>query len=143
MLIAEKADGDPAAGKVFFTALCLSCHKVGDGGAGFAPALDGSAHRENEALLTSILDPDAAMESAYALFRIIKKDGSSIEGYMESRNDRGTTLRFMGGASLFTPIADIKSQRHVPGRSVMPKGLMDALSDEQIANLLAYIKTIK
>ena len=130
-------------GKALFTGLCLSCHLVGSEGAGFAPALDGSAHRDNEALLTAILDPDAAVEGGYALYRISKKDGSVLEGFMQNTDDRGTTLRFMGGGQLFIDAADIQSGRYIGGRSVMPNNLVDGLPDDQFANLLAYIRTLK
>ena len=59
------------AGKVLFQT-CLACHQVGKEGQGIAPALDGSANRENEALLTAILDPDAAVESGYSVYRVNK-----------------------------------------------------------------------
>ncbi|NWK55289.1 c-type cytochrome [Verrucomicrobiaceae bacterium N1E253] len=141
--IADKKGGDPVMGKPLFTALCLSCHAVGDEGAGFAPALDGSAHRDNEALLTAILDPDAAMEGNYTLYRVTKKDGSTLEGYLEKKDERGSTLRFMGGSSAFISASDIRSQGFVNGRSVMPKGLIDNMDEQSVANLLAYIRTLK
>lgn len=143
MKIAEQKGGDPTQGKLLFTGLCLSCHSVGGQGAGFAPPLDGSAHRENEALLTAILNPDAAVESNYYLYRVIKKDGSTLEGYCEKSDERGTTMRFMGGSSLFIPASEIKSGNFVAKRSVMPKGLIDSLGQSQVENILAYIRSLK
>jgi putative heme-binding domain-containing protein len=141
MAIAEKGGGNPENGKKLFQT-CLMCHRVGDQGQDFAPALDGSATRENEALLTAILNPDAAVESSYAVFRIIKKDGNSMEGYLVKRDDRGTTLGYMGGSSQFVQASDIASQGFMGGRSFMPKGLIDNYSDEQVADLLSFIKTL-
>lgn len=99
--------------------------------------------RENEALLTALLDPDAAVESSYAVFRITKKDGSSMEGYLVKRDDRGTTLGFMGGSTQFVQKGDIASQGFLGGRSFMPKGLIDNYSNEQLSDLLAFIKTLR
>jgi putative heme-binding domain-containing protein len=141
MAIAEKGGGNPENGKKLFQT-CLMCHRVGDQGQDFAPALDGSATRENEALLTAILNPDAAVESSYAVFRVSKKDGSSMEGYLIKRDDRGTTLGFMGGSSQFTQASDIDSQGFMGGRSFMPKGLIDNYSEEQVSDLLSFIKTL-
>ena len=139
----EAKKGDAAQGKAFFDALCLSCHSVAGKGAGFAPPLDGSAHRENHGLVTSILNPDVAVESNYFVYRVTKKDGSNVEGYCEKQDDRGVTLRFMGGAKLFVPATDIKKKGFVFGKSVMPAGLIDSLDDAQVANILAYIKSLK
>lgn len=142
MAIAEKKGGDPKKGMISFQT-CLMCHRVGDQGQGIAPALDGSAARENEALLTAILDPDAAVEGGYALYRVIKKDNTMIEGYLSRKEDSGTTIAFMGGNTIFIQTADIKSQGFLGGRSFMPKGLIDHYTDDQVADLLAYIRTIK
>ncbi|WP_339709258.1 c-type cytochrome [uncultured Kriegella sp.] len=142
MTIAEKGSGIPKKGKKLFQA-CLMCHSVGSEGYDFAPALDGSALRENEALLTAILNPDAAVESSYAVYRLTKTDGSNIEGYLVKKDERGTTIGFMGGSSQFIQVSDIASQGFLGGRSFMPKGLIDNYSDEQVSDLLAFIKTLK
>ena len=142
MAIAEKKEGDPVKGKVLFQT-CLMCHKVGNEGQNIAPALDGSATRENEALLTAILNPDAAVESSYAVYRVTKKDGSSIEGYLVKKDDRGTTIAFMGGSKIFIEAVDIKSQGFLGGRSFMMEGLIESYTDEQVADLLSYIRTLE
>jgi putative heme-binding domain-containing protein len=143
MHVAEQKGGDPAKGKPVFTAICLSCHAVGGQGAGFAPALDGAAHRETEHLLTAILDPDAAVEGNYALYRIFKRDGDAIEGYLEEENARGATLHLMGGGKLFVSREQIASAGFLTGRSVMPRGLIDGFNKQQLADLLAYVRTLK
>jgi putative heme-binding domain-containing protein len=142
MTIAGKKEGDAVKGKVLFQT-CLMCHSVGDEGQHIAPALDGSANRETEALLTAIIDPDAAVESNYAIYRVTKKDGSQVEGYMINNDDRGTTIAFMGGSQVFIEAADIRSQGFLGGRSFMMKGLIDGYTADQIADLLSYIRTLK
>ncbi len=143
MAIAEKRSGDPEKGKTIFQSTCLICHKVGNNGQDIAPALDGSGNRDDEALLTAILDPDAAVEGGYELFRVIKKDNSTLEGYLYQRADNGITIAVMGGNKIFIPEADIKRTQALGGRSFMPRGLIDRYSDEEVANLLAYIRMLK
>src|SRR5690606_13924975 len=140
--IAEKEDGSPEEGEKLFQT-CLQCHSVGGKGHDFAPALDGSALRENEALLTAILNPNAAVESSYMVYRVTKNDGSNLEGYLVKKDERGTTIGFMGGSSQFVQASEIKFEGFLSGRSFMPKGLIDNYSDEQVSNLLAFIKTLK
>ena len=142
MAMANKNSGDPQEGKLLFQT-CLMCHQVGKEGQTIAPALDGSAAREPEALLTAILDPDAAVESGYAVFRAMKKDGTSVEGYLVSRDERGTTLAFMGGGKQFIELGAIRTQGFLGGRSFMAKGLIDPYTDKQVADLLSYIRTLK
>lgn len=142
MAIANKNNGNPNEGKKLFQT-CLLCHQVGNKGQNIAPALDGSASREYEALLTAILNPDAAVESNYAVYRVKKKDGQSVEGYLVNKDARGTTLAFMGGTRVFIETANIQNQGFMGGRSFMAKGLIDQYTDKQVADLLSYIRTLK
>jgi putative heme-binding domain-containing protein len=142
MAIAIKNNGNPQEGKKLFQT-CLLCHQVGNKGQNIAPALDGSASREYEAVLTAILNPDAAVESSYAVYRVKKKDGQSLEGYLVNKDARGTTLAFMGGSRVFIETANIQNQGFLGGRSFMTKGLIDQYSDKQVADLLSYIRTLK
>lgn len=140
--IINKNEGSVSKGKVLFET-CLMCHKVGNVGFDFAPALDGSANRDLDALLTAILDPDAAVESNYAMYRVTKKDLQNIEGYLVKKEETGTTIGFMGGNKIFVNAEDIKSQGYLGGRSFMNKGLIDNLTDDEIADLFAFIRTLK
>ncbi|QEC52779.1 putative heme-binding domain-containing protein [Anseongella ginsenosidimutans] len=142
LAIATNNKGNPVKGAALFQT-CLMCHQVGSQGVNLGPALDGSANRDSEALLTAILSPDAAVESGYAAYRITKKDGTSYQGLLVEKNDRGATIAFMGGSTVFIQAAEIKSQGFLPGRSFMPKGLIESYSDEQVADLLAYIRSLK
>lgn len=137
----EDNPGDPEKGKVTFTT-CLSCHKVGTVGQDVAPPLDGSGHRDLEHLLTAIVDPDAAVEGGYGLYRITKTDGTTFEGYLDKKEALGTTVAMMGGARIFVPQAEIKSEIFVGGRSFMPAAF-GQLPDETMADLVAYISTLK
>ncbi len=142
MVIANKNGGNPNEGKKLFQT-CLMCHQVGNKGQNIAPALDGSASREYEAIITAILNPDAAVESSYAIYRVKKKDGQSLEGYLVNKDARGTTLAFMGGSRVFIETASIQNQGFLGGRSFMTKGLIDNYTDKQVADLLSYIRTLK
>lgn len=142
LTMAEDKTGDPRRGQELFKT-CLMCHRVGDQGQDIAPALDGSAARDTEALLTALLEPDAAVERGYAIFRVTRKDNTSVEGYLSHRDGNGTTLSFMGGSKVFIPIEDIKSQYFLGGRSFMPRGLIDGYTDKDVADLVAYIATLK
>lgn len=143
MSIVQKKEGNVSRGKVIFETTCLLCHRVGDKGQSIAPALDGSSSRSNEALLTAILNPDVAVEGGYAVYRVIKNDNSTLEGYLSSKDERGTTLSFMGGSKVFIAASEIKSQGHLPGRSFMPKGLIDNFTESQVADLFSYINSLK
>ena len=141
--VAESNKGNHIIGQSLFAGMCLSCHVVGDQGAGVGPALDGSSERDTEHLLTAILNPDAAAESAYILFRTVESSGLITEGLKARQDERGTTVAHQGGMVTYIPKRTIRSQQHVGSTSFMPSGLIDSMPDETIAHLLAYIKTLK
>ena len=130
-------------GKAIFTGMCLSCHVVGEDGVGIAPALDGSANRDLEHLLTAILLPDEAAEGAYVLYRVTDSAGHIFEGYKLKQSERGTMLAIQGGLTTFIPHRTIAKQEHVGSKSFMPSGTFDKLPDQTILDLLSYIKTLK
>jgi putative heme-binding domain-containing protein len=140
-LIAQKP-GDAKAGQVTFTTLCLSCHTVAGKGGNLAPALDGSSNRDIDGLLRALLTPNAAVEGGYRAFRVESKDGKLVEGFLVSRNKEGITLRLMGGIEQRVNMADV-ARADFTERSLMIEGLLDAMPEQQVADLLAFIKTLK
>ncbi|MBL9190453.1 MAG: hypothetical protein JNK23_23435 [Opitutaceae bacterium] len=131
-----------AEGRALTEAMCLTCHSIGAKGVGFAPPLDGSASRELDGLLTSILAPDAAVESVFRAYRIVTRDGRTLEGFNQGESRREITLRFMGGGTLTVPIKDIASAGYVDGQSVMPD-LAAALPPESVASIAVYLRSLK
>ena len=134
--------GDPRQGRPLFQALCLTCHQLGTEGAGAAPALDGSGHRDLDGLLRAILFPSAAVEPGYRVYRVETHDGSLFEGYMVKHDEAGALLRFMGGSDQLIPQSEIRRARYL-NRSFMLPGLIDELSEKQVADLISYIGTLK
>ncbi|MFC5051748.1 PVC-type heme-binding CxxCH protein [Rubritalea spongiae] len=141
--LAEKEGGNPATGKAIFTGMCLSCHVVGSEGAGIGPALDGSAKREPEALLTALFLPDEAAEGAYVLFRVLETDGTIHEGMKLKSGGSGVTVGFQGGSTTFIPRPDVRRELFAGSRSFMPSGLFDTLPDNVIEDIMAHIRTLK
>ena len=86
--------------------------------------------------------PNAAVEPGYRVYRVETHDGRLAEGFLVKHDESGATLRFMGGAELQFPQAEIRQARFL-NRSFMTEGLIDALPDREVADLIAYIRTLK
>ncbi|MFH5834172.1 c-type cytochrome [Halalkalibaculum sp. DA384] len=142
MKIVEQKEGNISNGEKLFQT-CLTCHSVGSRGQDIAPALDGSAYRDTEALFTALIDPNAAVETGYEVYRVTQKDGSIIEGYLVQQDEQGTTIAFMGGATVFVEKESIQSEGFISGRSFMPEGLIEGYTDQEIADLISYIRTLE
>ncbi len=128
-------------GKPMVESLCLACHVAGGKGVSLAPPLDGSSKRDLDGLLTAILAPNEAIEQAFRLFRIQTKSGGMLEGFKKREDAKEVTVLLMGGVEQRTPHDEIKSAGYIAGRSVMPP-VADGMSDEQVAAIAAYLRTL-
>jgi putative heme-binding domain-containing protein len=133
--------GDPNAGKAL-SALCMACHQIGNAGGQIGPNLSGAGAMGLEAVLRNILTPNAAMEPGYRIYRVEMKNGDLIDAFFVSEDKDAVVIRQAGLPDRRVPKADIRSTQFIR-RSLMPEGLLDALQDKQVADLLAYLMMLK
>jgi putative membrane-bound dehydrogenase-like protein len=133
--------GDPQAGKAL-SALCMACHQIGNAGGQIGPNLSGAGAMGLEAVLRNILTPNAAMEPGYRIYRVEMNNGDLIDAFFVSEDKDAVVIRQAGLPDRRLPKADIRSTKFIR-RSLMPEGLLDALQDKQVADLLAYLMTLK
>ena len=65
-----------------------------------------------------------------------------IEAFYVSEDATAYVIRQAGGADRRIPKAEVKAAKYLR-RSLMPEGLLDGFSDEQVTDLFAYLKTLK
>lgn len=133
--------GNAANGKAI-SALCLACHQIGTGGAQIGPNLSGAGAMGLEGVLRNILTPNAAMESGYRIFRMEMKSGDLIDALFVSEDKNAFVIRQPGAPDRRIDKKDVRSTKFIR-RSLMPEGLLDALPDQSVADLLAYLMTLK
>jgi putative heme-binding domain-containing protein len=133
--------GNTAKGKVL-AAMCQTCHAINGQGGQIGPNLSGAGAMGLEGVVRNIMDPNAAMEAAYRVFRLELITGEVLEGFYVSEDAKAYVTRQPGGEEIRTPKSNVRSARYLR-RSLMPEGLLDALGDEQVADLLAYLMTLK
>ena len=133
--------GDAANGKAL-SALCMACHQIGSAGGQIGPNLSGAGAMGLEAVLRNILTPNAAMEPGYRIYRVELKNGDLIDAFFVSEDKNATIIRQPGLQDRRLDKKDIRSTKFIR-RSLMPEGLLDTLQDQQVADLLAYLMTLK
>ena len=140
-LTALAPKGNATNGKVL-SVLCTTCHQIGNAGGQIGPNLSGAGAMGMEAVLRNILTPNAAMEPGYRIFRVEMKNGDLIDAFFVSEDKDATIIRMPGLQDRRINKADIRSTKFIR-RSLMPEGLLDTLPDQQVADLLAYLMTLK
>jgi putative heme-binding domain-containing protein len=130
--------GDAKAGKaVFIKANCATCHS---GSQALGPDLVGVTKRfSRNDLLASIMQPSKDVSARYQTTLVETRDGKTYQGIVIY--DAVDNLMLQTGASTTVRLdgASVVS-RAVTAQSLMPAGLLDALSDREIVDLYAYLR---
>jgi putative heme-binding domain-containing protein len=124
-------------GRQLFQSLCASCHRLYGEGASVGPDLTGSGRSRLDYLVPNLIDPAAEVAADFRLRIIRKKDGSLLSGIVASRNEQAITLRQLTGETVVVP-ADVAAE-DVSDDSLMPAGLLDALSPDEVRDLIGYL----
>ena len=130
-------------GKAMFTATaCLMCHRFGSEGGGVGPDLTGAGSRYSvRDLLENIISPSAVISDQFGTEQIERTDGDPIVGRVVG--EANGELQIM--ANPFAPdekvtvkTAVVKARKPF-NVSMMPPGLINSLSPDELQDLLAYI----
>jgi putative heme-binding domain-containing protein len=138
---AEKP-GDPANGRKLVETSCLICHQINGTGQKIGPDLSGAGAMGIDGLLRNILTPNEQMESGYYRHDVALKDGTLASGFLASENKQTLVLRQIGADDRAIPRNQIVSHK-VSKRSLMPEGLIDGFTEQQVADLFAYLMSLK
>jgi putative heme-binding domain-containing protein len=111
----------------------------GEGGV-VGPDLTGSNRANFEYLLANVLNPNADVPEAYRMVLVTTRDGRTFSGNVVGETDRQLTLRVVGGDNAIITKSDIQS-REATTVSMMPTGLFDSLTDHEVLDLVAFLRT--
>ncbi|HZZ77218.1 MAG TPA: c-type cytochrome [Gemmataceae bacterium] len=131
--------GNADAGRTVFTrASCVNCH---GGSQAVGPDLVGVTKRFSRAdLLTAILQPSKDVPARYQTTLVETQDGKTYQGIIIY--DAVDNLILQTGAATTIRVDGSKIVgRSVSAQSLMPTGLLDALSDREIVDLIAYLRS--
>jgi putative heme-binding domain-containing protein len=135
------AAADIAAGEAVFTKACSSCHQLYGEGGEIGPDLTGSNRGDLTYILDNMINPSSVIQDDYMLQIITTRDGRTFAGNIANENNRQVTIRMVGQESVIDK-STIQSRERVE-TSMMPEGLLDTLSDEEVINLVGYLRTMK
>jgi putative heme-binding domain-containing protein len=134
------ADANAMRGRVVFRQTCGTCHQLYGEGGTVGPDLTGSNRGNLDYLLLNVLDPNADVPEAYRMAVVTTRDGRTLAGNVVAETERQVTLRTVGQEPVLISTADIQSREVTPS-SLMPVGLLDGLTDAEVLDLVAYLRT--
>ncbi|WP_236972896.1 PVC-type heme-binding CxxCH protein [Membranihabitans marinus] len=133
-------NGDPDNGKAKFEMICSVCHTYDGNGGRVGPDLSGIKNQPADAILLHTLVPNYEVYPTYQTVSIQTQDDRSITGWIVSETDNSVTLRIGSGDDetvLRSAIASITNT----GLSLMPEGLEQTMSQQDLFDLIAYLKS--
>jgi putative heme-binding domain-containing protein len=131
--------GSIAAGAIVYTkAQCASCHRMGEKGTSVGPDLTSLTKRfTRRETIESILYPSHVISDQYASKKVMTRDGKIASGIM-SKTAKGISIRTSDLQNVTIDKDDI--EEIVPSKqSLMPAGLLDNLSPNDIRDLMCYL----
>jgi putative membrane-bound dehydrogenase-like protein len=129
----------PSHGRELFQQICATCHRLDRFGYAVGPDLLDIRNQPKENILFHIVVPDAEVAPAFAAYIAETKDGRTISGVLASETSTSITLRGPLAQDSNLLRSELKSLQALP-TSLMPAGLEQAMTMQDLADLVAYLK---
>ena len=141
---AVQKGGDAAQGRdMFLRAGCLACHTTRADEPPKGPALAAVAKTYDRAALTeSILKPNAKIAQGFETTWFKTKKGEQIEGFVTREGGDSVDVRNIASQTVTIEKADV-TERGKRETSMMPEALLNAFTPADLANLLAFLESLK
>jgi putative heme-binding domain-containing protein len=134
--------GDAAKGRAVFKESCAACHKFGGIGEAVGPDLAALKDRTPESLLVGIVDPNRVVLPQYTSYLLVTDDDRIVSGMIAAETADTMTIRQSDGTAETVRRSVIQSLRST-GLSAMPEGLEEKFDLPAMADLLAYLTSVK
>ncbi len=145
-LLASLDGGNSQAGRDIFVnkrAACSACHRVGSDGGKIGPDLTKVGERRSQRdLLEAVLYPSASVGQGFETYVIQTSGGQTVTGLVTRRTAAAIFLRTPDQKDIRLATADIEQMKPSPV-SIMPGGLENTMTNDQLRDLIAYLRSLK
>lgn len=138
--VAAAGSGNPYAGKKLYSQSCGKCHKLFADGGAIGPDLTSYKRDDLRGILLNVVNPSAEIREGFENYLVQMADGRTLSGFIAEQDPQVVVLRGVDGQSLSLPRDEIEDLRAVPV-SLMPTGLLKPFDDQQVRDLLAYLRS--
>ena len=126
-------------GKMVFKKVCAQCHRLQDLGNDVGPPLKQLGDKSPEQLLDIVLDPNREVDPKYLSYTVLLEDSRVLSGIIREESGGQIVLAEAGGKTHTIPRDEIE-QLKSSGLSLMPNGLEEQITAEDMSKLIAYLK---
>jgi putative heme-binding domain-containing protein len=138
--IVQSGTGRAARGQPLFTSRCGACHTFKDQGGKIGPNLTHYVWDDQSLgfLLNAVLDPNSELHEHHTTMQFTTTDGKTITGIVAREELEQLTIIDSAGQSVNLPRSRIQTSRMLM-RTLMPDHILSGLSDQQTADLFAWL----
>ena len=141
---ALNTEGDAKRGEPLFKRqACIACHTTANGQTPKGPHLVdiGKRYRKAE-LVESILKPAAKIAQGFDTYLFVMDTGKVVTGFVSGESADEVQIRQINGVAQSLKKEEIEI-RQKKKESMMPNGIANNLTPEQLADLIAYLQSLK
>ena len=141
-ILTLRISGDRERGKAVFKEQCSTCHRLEGVGRQVGADLAAIRDRGIDSVLLNILDPNRDVMPQYQSYVLATTSGRVVTGMIADETANSVTIRKPDGGDETVPRHQIEELRST-GLSFMPEGLDKQIDVPAMADLLAYISSVK
>ncbi len=130
---------DPNHGQEVFSKQCATCHKIAGIGVRVGPDIGDTYSKKREQLLTDILQPNRAIDANYMGYSVLTEDGRILSGLLVAESASSITLQQEEDKTVTLTMGEVEEIRPT-GISLMPDGLEENISHQDMADLISFLK---
>ncbi len=132
--------GNPYRGHELFVQSCAKCHMLFGRGGRVGPDLTAYQRNDVPRMLLHIINPSAEIREGFETYLVLTDDGRLLTGFLFDQDAKVIVLRGADGQNVTIPRSSIE-QMVRQRRSLMPEGLLETMSDQDIRDLMAYLRS--
>jgi putative membrane-bound dehydrogenase-like protein len=134
------AKGNPYAGHLLYNQMCGKCHTLFNQGGKIGPDLTTYKRDDLRGMLLNVVNPSAEIREGFENFIARTTDGRTLTGLLADQDTNVVVIRGADGQNISLARDEIEDLR-ATRQSLMPDGQLKTITDQQIRDLFAYLRS--
>jgi putative heme-binding domain-containing protein len=128
--------------EAFAATQCQACHRFGNEGGSSGPEMTTVSSRfTRRDILESIIEPSKVVSEQYQGTEFVLKNGDELSGRILEENEQRYVVMVNPLANVKTEVKKSDVAKRVASKtSIMPEGLVNVLTKDELLDMLAYIE---